>query len=353
MESVLSKSLLTTSYHLLKFCEIHSTRAAYTVDTAPKPNAYAAYARSDAVMSAQLEQQASYEATFAHNFRKQMLFNVPAIPRDISLVGKTVLVTGANVGLGLEAVRNFLTLKPNMVVMGVRSLDKGDAAAATLRRDFPDTPIQIWELDMESLRSVQAFATRAERELDRVHVVVLNAGLGKLKFERVDEGVRHEVTIQVNYLATALLSFLLLPKLRPTTSSSEPGRLSIVNSGACLGLNLEDPGDGRLLDSFDRIENFDGFGQYGLSKLMVMMFVAKLAQTVNPKEVVVNCSDPGATKGTAFFRNVDSWIMSIALRTFLGLIGRGTKDASRIYLHSSLVLGEESHGSWTDWIIRA
>jgi NAD(P)-dependent dehydrogenase (short-subunit alcohol dehydrogenase family) len=304
-------------------------------------------------MSSQLKQQASYEATFAHNFWKQMLSRVPAIPARTELAGKTVLVTGANVGLGLEAVRNFLILRPSLVIMGVRSVDKGEAAAAALRREFQDARIEVWELDMESFRSVQAFTARAERELGRLHIAVLNAGLAKLEFQRVDEGGCHEVTIQVNYLATALLSFLLLPKLRPTASSSEPGRLSIVNSGASLGLSLEDPGDGRLLDSLDRAEKFDGFRQYGLSKLLVMMFVAKLAQTINPKEVIVNCTDPGPTKGTAFFRIVNSWFMNLALRTFMGIVGRRTADASRIYLHSSLVLGEDSHGSWTDWIIRA
>jgi NAD(P)-dependent dehydrogenase (short-subunit alcohol dehydrogenase family) len=304
-------------------------------------------------MSAHLRKQASYEATFAHNLRKQIFSRVPEIPAGTELAGKTVLVTGANAGLGFEAVSSFLKLRPSLLIMGVRSVDKGQTAAAALRREFLDARIEVWELDMESFRSVQAFAARAERELDRLHVAVLNAGLAKLKFERVDEGGCHEVTIQVNYLATALLSFLLLPKLRPTPSSSESGRLCIVNSGASLGLSLEDPGDGRLLELLDRPEKFDAFGQYGLSKLLVMMFVAKLAQTINPKEVIVNCTDPGATKGTEFFRNVDSWIMSIALRAFLGLIGRQTADASRIYLHSSLVLGEESHGSWTDWIIRA
>ncbi|KAF1834212.1 NAD(P)-binding protein [Decorospora gaudefroyi] len=303
-------------------------------------------------MSAQLEQKASYEATFAHNFWKQTLSRVPPIPTHTNLTGKTVLVTGSNVGLGLEAVRNVLRLRPSLVIMGVRSVDKGEKAAAVLRREFPDARIEVWELDMESFRSVQAFATRAERELDRLHVAILNAGLAKLKFERVEEGGRHEVTMQVNYLSTALLSLLLLPKLKPTTSSSEPGRLSIVNSGASLGMSVEDPGDERLLDSFDRPEKFDAFAYYGLSKLLVMMFVAKLAQMINPKEVIVNCTDPGATKGTAFFRNVNSWIMNIGVRAFMGLIGRRMPDASRIYLHSSLVLGEESHGSWTDWIIR-
>jgi NAD(P)-dependent dehydrogenase (short-subunit alcohol dehydrogenase family) len=304
-------------------------------------------------MSAQLKQQASYEATFAHNFWKQTRSRVPAIPAGTQLAGRTVLVTGANVGLGFEAVRNFLRLQPSLIIMGVRSVEKGEAAAATLRREFPDAQIEVWELDMESFRSVQAFAARAERQLDRLHVAVLNAGLSKLKFERVEEGGCHEVTIQVNYLATALLSILLLPKLRPTTSSSEPGRLSIVNSGASLGVSFEDPREGRLLDSFDRPEKFDTLGQYGLSKLLAMMFVVKLAQTINPKEIIINCTDPGATNGTAFFRDVNSWFMRIAVRAFMGIIGRRTADASLIYLHSTLVLGEESHGSWTDWIIRA
>ncbi|KAK3301891.1 uncharacterized protein B0T15DRAFT_563572 [Chaetomium strumarium] len=257
---------------------------------------------------------------------KQRLSRVPPIPARTELAGKTVLVTGANVDLGFEASPNFLRLRPSLLIMGVRSVDKGEAAAAALRREFPDARIEVWELDMESSRS-----------LDRLHVAVLNAGLGKPRFERVDEGGCHEVTIH----------------LRPTASSSEPGRLFIVNSGASLGLTLEDPGDARLLDSFDQPGKFNGIGQYGLSKLLVMMFVAKPARTINPKEVIVNCTDPGATKGTAFFCDVNSWIISVALRAFVGLIGRQAADASRVYLHSSLVLGEESHESWTGWIIRA
>lgn len=102
-------------------------------------------------MSAQLEQQASYEATFVHNFRKQTFSRVPAIPSDIQLVGKTVLVTGANVGLGFEAGRNFLRLRLSLIIMGVRSVDKGEKAAAALRGEFPEPRIEVWELEMESI----------------------------------------------------------------------------------------------------------------------------------------------------------------------------------------------------------
>jgi hypothetical protein len=97
-----------------------------------------------------------------------------------------------------------------------------------------------------------------------------------------------------------------LHKLRPTTFSSEAGRLSTIKSGANRGLRVEDPGDGRLLESFDRPKKFDGFGQYGLSKLLAMMFAAKLIEKINSKEVIINCTDPGPKAGTAFFRNGNS-----------------------------------------------
>jgi len=84
-----------------------------------------------------------------------------------------------------------------------------------------------------------------------------------------------------------------------------------------------------------------------------MMFVARLAETISANDAVINCTDPGATKGTAFFREVDSWAVKQVLAIIQGIIGRATADGARIYVHSALVLGKESHGSYTDWIIRS
>ena len=64
--------------------------------------------------------------------------------------------------------------------------------------------------------------------------------------------------------------------MKPAALSPGPGRLSIVKSETCLGVNLGDgPGEssGRLLDLLDRPEALDGFGQYVKSKLLVMMFM--------------------------------------------------------------------------------
>lgn len=189
-------------------------------------------------MSVQLEKQAPSQAGFLYNARRQLFQSVPPVPSAIDLVGKTALVTGFNVGLGLECARHFLKLRSSRLIMAVRSLQKGEAVAVSLRAEFPDAEIEVWQLDMESFRSVQAFAARCEQELDRLHVAVLNTALGKLKFERTRERCHRETTIQVNYLSTALLAILLIPKMKPSASSSGPGRLSIITSDASLGSSL-------------------------------------------------------------------------------------------------------------------
>lgn len=303
-------------------------------------------------MSAQLGKQASSHARMFSSQRR-LFHTIPPIPPNIDLAGKTALVTGSNIGLGLECCRYFLELRPSRLIMAVRSLEKGEAAARGLRAEFPDTEIDVWELDMLSFRSVQAFASRCDKEAGRLHVAVLNAGFGTVKFTRVEEGRHRESTLQVNYLSTALLAILLIPKLKSTVSSPDPGRLTIVGSDAGLGLVLKDPGNGGILDSLDRPETFSGFPQYAYSKLLVAMFTAKLAEAVDSDDVIVNCCNPSATKGTGFLVNVDSSLLKTLLSIFMNLMGRTAAEAARIYVHASLVLGKESHGSYTEWDIRA
>jgi NAD(P)-dependent dehydrogenase (short-subunit alcohol dehydrogenase family) len=303
-------------------------------------------------MSVLLEKQAASQASILTNARRQLFQSVPPIPPSIDLAGKTALVTGSNIGLGFECARHFLRLRLTRLIMGVRSPQKGEAAASSLRAEFPDAKIEVWQLDMESFRSVQAFAARVDQQLDRLHIAVLNAGLGKNKFERVEEGGQRETTIQVNYLSTALLATLIIPKMKPSASSSGPGRLSIVSSDSSLGIKLKDPGEGGLLDSLDRPEQFNSFQQYAKSKLLITMFCARLAEVVDPDDVIINSCNPGATKGTGFLDSNESWLIKIIFGLVFSLLGRTAEDASRIYVHANLVLGKKSHGSFTDWFVR-
>ncbi|CAK7200208.1 hypothetical protein SEUCBS139899_002899 [Sporothrix eucalyptigena] len=305
-------------------------------------------------MSALLEKDAPTQAGMLYNVRRQLFQSVPPVPVDLRLDGKTVLVTGANVGLGLACARYFLQMGAARLVMAVRSVDKGEAAASPLRKDFPSAQIDVWPLDLARPSSVTAFAARCVADLGRLHVAVLNAGLGKEVFERTPEARKRETTLQVNYLSTALLALLLLPVLKPRDGSTEAGRLTLITSDAALGEKLPVVPPGKtLLDALDDPAVFQGFPQYAKTKLILCMFVAKLAaDIVDPADVIVNTCNPGATKGTAFLTDIDSWVVKAVMNTLFAVLGRHPEDAARAFVHASLVLGAESHGSFTDWKVR-
>lgn len=135
-----------------------------------------------------------------------------------TFTGQTIIVTGSNTGMGLEAARHFVRLGAGTVVLAVRSLQRGEAARDNIAKTHPDEVargvVQVWELDLSRFESVRAFADRARAELPRLDVVVENAAKYTYTFS-LDEAA--ESTITVNVVSTMLLALLLLPKLRETS----------------------------------------------------------------------------------------------------------------------------------------
>ncbi|KAM0806694.1 hypothetical protein AB5N19_07031 [Seiridium cardinale] len=152
------------------------------------------------------------------------LFRTPAFPTH-SFAGQTVIVTGSNVGLGLEAARHFYRLKCARLILAVRSKPKGEAAkedivASVTDRKDEDTAVEVWELGMSSSASIQRFAERAKRDLDRVDVLVLGAGVSLWKWKTSEDvDGAWEMTLQINALNTFLLALNLLPKLQETSKN--------------------------------------------------------------------------------------------------------------------------------------
>ncbi|KAH6603854.1 hypothetical protein Trco_007300 [Trichoderma cornu-damae] len=300
-------------------------------------------------MSSQLESKASFESTTLGFLWRQFTRPKP-LPVGTALSGETAIVTGSNVGLGLSACRHLLELGLCHLIMGVRSQAKGEMAAARLRSDFPSATVSVWVVDMESYDSVRAFAKRCEG-LGRIDMVILNAGLIKTPFTVV-RATGNEMTLQVNYLSTALLAILLLPILKANRAAgaSRPPVLSLVGSDLMYINEVEL--NGPVLPQFHKEEAFDQFSWYGKSKLLQAMFVSKLAEFVSPDHVVVNVSNPGMTSGTDFFRGYSALqIKLIALGQWI--LARPVHVAATTYLDAVLVQGQKSHGSFTsDWTIK-
>ncbi|KAH8674199.1 hypothetical protein BX600DRAFT_486789 [Xylariales sp. PMI_506] len=306
-------------------------------------------------MSAALADQAGWEAGPLAAIWKQVFHRVPKIPAHINMRDKTAVVTGSSSGLGLECARQFLQLGVAKLILAVRSQSKGDAAAKQLLAEHPGADIQVWLVDMESDTSVREFAARCSSSLDRLDVVILNAGCGKQTFQRSNNGKGREVTLQVNYLATVLLAILLIPILKAKTaqlSPPSPGRLTLVTSDLALWLKMKEP-TGGILDSMDNEAGFHGMDRYSKSKLLLTMFISKLAQHVNSEEVIINTVNPSAVRGTDLMRDAQGQYLIQAM-VFLSsvILGRNLEDGTRQYLHASLVLGKESQGSFVDWLIK-
>ncbi|OBI44036.1 oxidoreductase [Mycobacterium sp. E796] len=127
-----------------------------------------------------------------------------------SFAGRTVVITGANSGLGAVTARE-LARAGAKVIMAVRNTDKGNAAAQQMKGD-----LVVRELDLQDLASVRKFADRVEA----VDVLVNNAGIMAVPYSLTMDGF--ESHIGTNHLGHFALTNLLLPKLtdRVVTVSS-------------------------------------------------------------------------------------------------------------------------------------
>lgn len=169
------------------------------------------------------------------------LLVTPTLSPSLSFTGQTVIITGSNVGLGYSAALQIAQRGAKKVILAVRSVEKGETAAEAIRSSFAKegrketgTEVDVWRLDLSSYQSVKDFAKRANEELDRLDVVLENAGIEKQEFELGEGG--EEATIQTNVVSTALLGILLLPKLRETAETyGVTPHLTIVSSSLSFG----------------------------------------------------------------------------------------------------------------------
>jgi NAD(P)-dependent dehydrogenase (short-subunit alcohol dehydrogenase family) len=172
------------------------------------------------------------------------------------LTGRTVVVTGANSGIGLVAAKE-LGRAGARVVLAVRDTAKGQAAAATI----PGEP-EVRALDLADLASVRAFAAGWDEDLD---VLVNNAGVMATPLGRTKDGF--ELQLGTNHLGPFALTNLLLPQItgRVVTISSTAHRMGKLRRD---DLNWERGG-------------YKRWGAYGQSKLANLLFTLELQRRLD------------------------------------------------------------------------
>jgi NAD(P)-dependent dehydrogenase (short-subunit alcohol dehydrogenase family) len=136
-----------------------------------------------------------------------------------SFAGRTVIITGANSGLGAVTARELARVGAK-IIMAVRNTNKGDAAAQQMTGD-----IEVRELDLQDLSSVGKFADG----VDEADILINNAGIMAAPYALTVDGF--ESQIGTNHLGHFALTNLLLPKLtdRVVSVSSYahwPGRIN-------------------------------------------------------------------------------------------------------------------------------
>ena len=201
---------------------------------------------------------------------------MPALP-DMS--GKTVLVTGASSGIGLETAAALAQMGA-MVVMTARDPAKGEAAMAGVGARSGSERVELLMVDFASVRSIRELATEFGAKYQRLDVLVNNAGAYNARRSVTADG--YEMTFGVNHLGYFLLTDLLLDLLK----ASAPSRIVNVSSGAHLRAAID-------FDDLNGERSYGGLRAYSQSKLANVLFTYELARRLEGSGVTANCMHPG------------------------------------------------------------
>ena len=184
-----------------------------------------------------------------------------------SMDDRTVIVTGANTGIGYEGSK-ALAAAGATVVMACRSVERGEGARAEIESEVPGADCEVRECDLADLTSVESFVDGFLDGHDDLHVLCNNAGVMAIPRRETVDG--NEYQFGVNHLGHFALTGHLLGTLRETgREGDEPARVVTQSS------NLHRRG--RIaFDDLQRERSYDPWDAYGQSKLGNLLFAYEL-----------------------------------------------------------------------------
>jgi len=239
--------------------------------------------------------------------------------------GKRVMVTGATNGIGEVTALELARMGAEVIVVS-RNETKCQATVERIKKQTGNEHVSYITADLSSMDAIRACAQQFLSQYDRLDVLVNNAGgFFQQRLESVD-GL--ELTFALNHMNYFLLTHELRDALRAGAEAHGEARIVNVASDAHRFSKL-------AINDLQHKQKYSGFGVYGESKLMNIMFTYELAKRLEGTPITVNALHPGAVK-TGFGMNNSGFLIKI-FGIIISLFGLTPEQGAEtnIYLASS------------------
>lgn len=235
---------------------------------------------------------------------------------NVRLDGKTVLITGANSGIGLETARDFAQ-RGARVILAVRNMEKGIDAAKDIMRTTRTNNLVVRKLDLACLEEIRKFAQQINDGEKRLDILVLNAGIAGINRKYLTEE-NLELHMVSNHFGHFLLTNLLLPLLCESSiikdrPSTDPVRIVVVSSVMHWYGKIE-------FDNLNSEKQFNPARIYNDTKLANLLFTFEMSRKLKKEgfnNVIVNAVHPGPVQ-TNLFHNLN--YLGLIIKFLVGLL---------------------------------
>ncbi len=203
--------------------------------------------------------------------------NQDNIIKDQATVKPLYVVTGATGAMG-RVICKRLVSQDKALILACRDMEKGNKLAKDLKDISSNNDITVMHLDLSSFARVKAFVAELSEMKRPVAALINNSAVLTRRRKTSVDG--YELTIQVNFLSTVLLSMLMVPMFQ-----EKGGRIVMTTS---LMRNFTS-----LPYEFPAVNNFVPLTTFAQSKLALTLFSIYMSTTLRTRHVNVNCADPG------------------------------------------------------------
>jgi NAD(P)-dependent dehydrogenase (short-subunit alcohol dehydrogenase family) len=249
--------------------------------------------------------------------------------------GKVVVVTGSNIGIGLETAVGVAE-RGATTILACRNQAKAEAAAKEVTQRTWNDDVHVVALDLADLASVCKAAEEITTRWSRLDVLVNNAGGTWSQRQHTAQGF--EYTFGVNHLGHFYLTNLLLDRLRANAPARVVNLTSVGHHAAFGGMRFDD------LQSEKR---YEGMEVYCRSKLANVLFTRQLAKRLEGTGVTANAVHPGPVRSGFGMDGDLTGFMGFGMRLvrpFEISARRGAKTS--IYVASSPAVADKSGMYW-------